>query len=404
MQTKRRHLFSKVNISGLIITAAFIGPGTVTTATLVGAQSAYQLVWLLVFAVGATYILQEMASRLGQASQQGLSQAIMNSLPPVLLKGIIGLLIIIAIGIGNAAYEGGNITGAALGLSSSIGGSITTWVLILGISAIGLLVSAKYKLVEKFLVALVALMSLVFITLMFYAGVNYALLAEGLTVDVAAFSQWSLALAIIGTTIVPYNLFLHAGLSAKQAKQLPTNNIQRGLNTSLLASIGLGGLVTFAILSSSVTAFFVTSTAVTNGNIGQQLQPLLGDSANLIFGLGLFSAGLTSAITAPLAAAYAIAGIFNWQAKLSDKRFLAIALSIVVLGMFSASLGFKPLSLIILAQTANALLLPISVILLVWVCNKPNLMGKCTNTVVTNVLALIVVVLVLVLAGAKLLN
>jgi manganese transport protein len=396
----------RAGIKGLIITAAFIGPGTVTTATLVGAQTGYALVWLLIFAICATFVLQEMASRLGSVTGIGLSEAIMAEISKPAIKWIIGALIVAAIGIGNAAYEGGNITGAALGLSASFGGDIQFWSLSLGSLALLLLISGHYTIVER---CLVVIMSVVFITLMILVGVDTSLLTKGLMLQSPILSNTALALAIIGTTIVPYNLFLHAGLSAhdKQKDSSSVNlsakevNQQRG---QLFASIGIGGLVTFAILSSSVTAFYVTQIAVDPSNISSQLTPLLGQQAGLFFGIGLFAAGLTSAITAPLAAAYAISGLLGWQAKLQDLRFKLTAIAIVATGTLVASIGLKPIALILIAQTSNAFLLPISVILLVWVCNQKSLMGEHKNGVFANAGAAIVVCLVLGLAAYKLLS
>lgn len=397
----------RAGVKGLIIAAAFIGPGTVTTATLVGAQTGYALAWLLVFAVLATFILQEMASRLGTVSGMGLSQAIMISLQSRVLKYIIGALVIVAIGIGNAAYEGGNITGAALGLSASFGGPIEYWALSLGITAALMLLWGQYKVVEKCLIVLVAIMSIVFISLMFWVGINTALLSQGILLQAPILSHAALALALIGTTIVPYNLFLHAGLSAQDSQQKSaisaTSKKQiRQQNGQLFASIGIGGIVTFAILSSSVSAFFLTQIAVNPSNIASQLTPLLGQQATLFFGLGLFAAGLSSAITAPLAAAYAISGLFGWQANLQSTAFRLTALLIVIVGTFVASVGIKPISLILVAQTANALLLPISAVLLVWVCNRTALLGEHKNTRVTNISAGLVILLVVSLASYKL--
>ncbi|MDT0595502.1 NRAMP family divalent metal transporter [Glaciecola petra] len=392
----------RAGIRGLIIAAAFVGPGTVTTATLVGANTGYALVWLLVFAIVATYILQEMASRLGTISGKGLSEAIMYAVNNTLAKWILGALIVAAIGVGNAAYEGGNITGAALGLSENFGGSLNYWALGLGLTAFLLILTGHYKLVEKCLIALVLLMSIVFVALMIMVGINSKLLMQGVLLHQPIMNNTTLALAIIGTTIVPYNLFLHAGLSAQDANSSITQREMSQQKSQLFASIGLGGLVTFAILSSSVTAFFISQIDVDRSNIASQFAPILGDNAQLFFGLGLFAAGLTSAITAPLAAAYAICGLFSWTPNLSDIRFKLTALLIVITGTLVATLSIQPITLILLAQTANALLLPISAILLLWVCNKAGLLGDYTNSWLQNVLGAAVVCLVLLLAAVKL--
>lgn len=388
-------------IKGIIVTAAFIGPGTVTTASLVGAQLGYQLIWALLFALFATCTLQEMASRLGAVTKLGLSQAILSQYPSKFWRVFASILICTAIGIGNAAYEGGNLTGAALGLSASFGGGITLWALVLGILAALLLMSNRYQVIEKVLITLVAIMSLVFISLMIFARPDWTLLLSGLRLELSPFSNYALLLALIGTTIVPYNLFLHAGMSAKDAREgLEDKHAKVGL----FASIGVGGLVTFAVISSAATAFFATGIVMDKNNIASQLAPLLGDYASLFFALGLFSAGLSSAITAPLAASYAIAGVFNWRAELADWRFKAVSLIIVAAGILVSVSGIKPFVIIVVAQASNAVLLPVSAILLMLVCNHSKTMGAAKNSTVNNIAAAVVIVTVLLLAFYKLLG
>ena len=100
---------------GIVVAAAFIGPGTVTTATIAGAGFGYTLLWAILFSILATIVLQEMSARLGIVSQLGVGQAIRQKLQSPILKWFAFILVIGAILIGNAAYEAGNITGDVLG-------------------------------------------------------------------------------------------------------------------------------------------------------------------------------------------------------------------------------------------------------------------------------------------------
>ena len=98
-----------------MIAAAFIGPGTVTTASLAGASYGTTLLWAILFSIAATVILQEMTVRLGVIGRLGLGEAIRKKFTTSWIRIIVSILIIGAILIGNAAYEAGNITGAVLG-------------------------------------------------------------------------------------------------------------------------------------------------------------------------------------------------------------------------------------------------------------------------------------------------
>ena len=125
-----------------LVTAAFIGPGTVITASLAGANFGYSLIWALLFSVFASLVLQEMAARLGIVTQQGLGENIRASFSNPSIRILTILLVTSAIVIGNSAYQSGNIAGAALGLSSLFSENVvsgisnaTLWPVLIGLIA-----------------------------------------------------------------------------------------------------------------------------------------------------------------------------------------------------------------------------------------------------------------------------
>lgn len=380
---------------GLLVTAAFIGPGTVTTASIAGASYGYALVWALLFSVLATFVLQEMASRLGLITGSGLAEALRQSFKTPVVRYLAIGLVVAAIGIGNGAYQAGNLTGAALGLSSAVGGSISIWSVVLGIFAGLLLAMGRYKVLERTLIFLVLSMSLVFVSTMFIAQPDWSAFASGLLSPSLPSGATLTVIALIGTTVVPYNLFLHASIVARnrEADAEPADKLRANRVDSSL-SIGLGGLVTLAVMSCAASAFFASGSTLSSGNIATQLEPLLGDFAQYFFALGLFAAGLSSAITAPLAAAYAVSGALGWQTNLNDKKFKAIWLTVLVAGVLFASIGVKPLVAILFAQAANGLLLPIIAVFLLWVMNQSQLLGQHRNGWLANGVGSIVVLTV----------
>ena len=134
--------------------------------------------------------------------------------------------------------------------------------------------------------------------------------------------------------------------------------------------------------------------------MAKALTPLLGSWATVIFGIGLFAAGFTSAITAPLAAAFASSGILGWGEDMKKNRFKVIWLVVLLFGVVAVcTLGASPTEIILFAQAANAFLLPITAILLLVVCNNKNVMGKYKNGVVLNILAVVVIAVFLFIAA-----
>lgn len=149
---------------GALVAAAFIGPGTVTTCSKSGASSGYTLLWAMLFSTIATMIFQEMAARLGIATQKGLGENIREKVTNSLFRIIAVIIVITAIFIGNTAYETGNLTGGIMGITTvapSVPKSIIA--LIVGMGAFLLLWSGSYKRIEKILTALVLVMSFTFI-------------------------------------------------------------------------------------------------------------------------------------------------------------------------------------------------------------------------------------------------
>lgn len=375
---------------GLLVAAAFIGPGTVTTASVVGASTGYALLWALVFSIFATIILQEMSARLGIVSREGLGEALRTTFDSPVVKVVSVLLIVTAITFGNAAFETGNITGAALGLETIFGLPTQVWAVAVGLGAFALLASGAYKLIERVLVGLVILMSVVFVVtaVLVLRPADLGNILAGIFAPGIPEGSLLTAVALIGTTVVPYNLFLHASsVQEKWSEDVPTGRALSESRFDTTLSIILGGVITLAVISTAAAAFFERGIEITDaGQMAGQLEPLLGPLAKYFFALGLFAAGLTSAITAPLAAAYATSGALGWERNLSGLRFRAVWALVLVVGTVLAVLGTNPVAAILFAQAANGVLLPIVVLFLLFAMNRSNLLGDFKNGIIGNVL------------------
>lgn len=191
---------------GAMVAAAFIGPGTVTTASVTGAAFGYALLWTIAFSIIATIVLQEMSARLGLVSGEGLGEALRERFDNQLVEYASIILVVGAIGVGTAAYEAGNILGGAAGLATITGIGSTTWGVVIGLVAGALLFTGRYKLIERALVGLVILMSLSFVASAILIGPDLGAIASGFVIGIPSGSLY-LITGLIGTTIVGYNLF-----------------------------------------------------------------------------------------------------------------------------------------------------------------------------------------------------
>ena len=391
---------------GILISAAFIGPGTVTVCSLAGVNFGYSLLWALFISIFACIVLQEMSARLGLITGKGLSECIREELKNPAIRIIILSLIFSAIVIGNAAYEAGNITGAVLGMeavftsfSFKIGAlNINIWSALIGAIAFILLFLGSYKKLEKIFIALVLLMSIAFILTAFLTSPDLSEILSGFIPG--SFDTGLLTIiALVGTTVVPYNLFLHASLVSEKWNGKKHLGVVR---KELIFSLILGGLVSMAIVICAAASNIERIEDA--GDLAAGLQPLFGSSATVFLAIGLLAAGITSSITAPLAAAYVVKGCLGWKGGMQSKKFKMVWMIIIFLGVIFSSLGIKPVEIIQFAQIANGLVLPVIAIFLFWIVNQRSVLGEDKNNIFQNIIGLVVIALAMFLGVKSIFN
>tara|TARA_B100000768_G_scaffold38041_1_gene36691 strand:- start:4097 stop:5320 length:1224 start_codon:yes stop_codon:yes gene_type:complete len=388
---------------GPLVAAAFIGPGTVTLCSIAGLNFGFSILWALLLSVIATLVLQEMAARLGVISQKGLSEVITNEIKNPITKNIVITLILLAIVIGNAAYEAGNISGGVLGLEAVFGEKylsvfeidINFYSLLLGLIAFCILFIGNYKILERSLIFLVIIMSISFIITAIITKPDLVLLMKGLFIPKFPEGSILIIIGLIGTTVVPYNLFLHASLVKEKWKNI--NDLKFARNDTIIAIV-LGGIISMCIVISS--ASLNINSIDSAADLAKGIEPLYGVNSKYILAIGLFSAGITSAITAPLAAAYVVSGCLGWTVSMKDVKFKLVWMSILLIGVLSSSSGLKSIEIIKFAQIANGILLPVIAGLLIWIVNKESVLGKFKNSKWQNLIG-ITILIITVFLGLK---
>ena len=305
---------------GFVIVGSFIGPGTVTSCTLAGATYGFTLFWCVVFSVIAVIVMQGMAARIGIITQEGLAENMKHDFADrPLLRNILCGLVIIAITIGGLAYMGGDLTGTAMGASALTGVPTRIMAPILGVIVLIVLlfVGDAVKYLEKLLSVCVTLMAIVFLMTMLIVRPNFGELLRGCIPTVPKGGLMT-CLSLIGTTVVPYNMFLHAASAQRTwhtKEELPL--CMFGTTVPMI----IGGVITGSIMITS--AVVMRGMSVNNAmDMAVQLEGTLGRFAQPFMALGLLSAGISSALCSPISVSYVLAGLFDWKTDGSDKRFL----------------------------------------------------------------------------------
>ena len=381
---------------GALIAAAFIGPGTVTLCTIAGASFGYSLIWAILLSTFSTIVLQEMSLRIGLITKMNLAEVIRINIKSKFINRLFLLLIICSILIGNAAYEAGNITGASLGISAILNSESINYIpIFIGLIAFIILYQGNYKILERFPVLLVLIMSISFFITAIMTKPNIESLLNGILSPELNSSNIMVVLGLVGTTVVPYNLFLHSSLVSE--KWGSSNKLKVARFESFF-SILIGGLISLSII---ITAASVNNKDV-NGviDLAKGLEPLYGKFAIYFLGIGLFASGITSSITAPLAAAYVAKSCFDWDDSLKSQKFRAIWIIILFSGVIVSMVELNPIEIIKFAQFSNSLLLPIIAIILLWLINNKSIISKRYRYKFQNIIGSIIVILSIIL-GAK---
>ena len=381
---------------GALIAAAFIGPGTVTLCTIAGASFGYSLIWAILLSIFSTIVLQEMSLRIGLITKMNLAEVIRINIKSKFINRLFLVLIICSILIGNAAYEAGNITGASLGISAILNSESINYIpIFIGLIAFIILYQGNYKILERFLVLLVLIMSISFFITAIMTKPNIESLLNGILSPELNSNNIMVVLGLVGTTVVPYNLFLHSSLVSE--KWGSSNKLKVARFESFF-SILIGGLISLSII---ITAASVNNKDV-NGviDLAKGLEPLYGKFAIYFLGIGLFASGITSSITAPLAAAYVAKSCFDWDDSLKSQKFRAIWIIILFSGVIASMVELNPIEIIKFAQFSNSLLLPIIAIILLWLINNKSIISQRYRYKFQNILGSVIFILSIIL-GAK---
>ncbi len=277
------------------------------------------------------------------------------------------------------------------GMVGLFGSEINILSVLVAFLLISIILYGSYNLFEKALIGLVFIMSITFIVTAILSKPDLTDIFKGLIPRIND-GNFVYVIGLIGTTVVPYNLFLHSYVAKKKWKS------EKEYKSSIVdtcLSIFIGGVISTAIIITSAGARgLIDGNEVKNAiDIGRQLSPFLGDFSKYFISIGLLSAGITSSITAPVATSYALSSIFNYKPEWKNKNFKLVSVVVIIIGTVSSSISYNPIYIIKLAQFVNGLFLPVIGISLLWAVNQSSFLGKNVNTRSYNGIGILIIIL-----------
>ena len=386
MRRRRVALAAFLAVVGPGVITGFAGneAGGVTTYSAVGAHFGFSLLWLLLVASIGLGVIQEMCSRMGLVTGQGLSDLIRERFG---VRWTILAMIVLIIA------NGSNVVAEYAGIAASVELLGVPRIISVPLAALAvwtLVVFFSYRFVERVLFVLV-LAFLAYPISVFILRPDWPVVMSGFIPSVPTSpSALVFALALVGTTITPYLLFYMQASVVDKGVDRQSATYAR---VDVFLGAALAGLFAFFIIVVTGTVLHPAGIQVSSAEAAAKaLVPLAGASAGLLFAVGLCGASLLGAVVMPLSTSYAICEALGWESGISKNFreapvFMSLFTLLLVLGAFVVLIpGISLIPLIISAQIANGVLLPIVLIFILRLATDRRLMGPAVNGRTTTIL------------------
>jgi Mn2+/Fe2+ NRAMP family transporter len=393
---------------GLIATSAGNDAGGIATYSQAGAKFGYELIWVMVILTVSFGVVQEMCARLGAATGRGLLDLIRERFGIAWALFAVVVILIANGGVTVSEFVGIGAAMELLGVSKYVAiplGAILIWYLV---------IFGSYANVEKILL----LMTLVFFAYpiaAFMAHPNWREVARGAFIPTFRSdpAYIFLVVGLLGTTITPYiQIFQQSSLVEKGVarRHYGPERIDAyvGAVFSNLMSISM-------IIATAATLYVVGKRDIqTAADAARALEPVVGNAATVLFGIGLLGATLLAGAVLPLATAYAVSEAFGVPKGVNldfrrGKVFFSLFTALIVVGVVLALIPNVPvMKLLVGVQVLNGLLLPIILVFILLLINDKRLTGDLKNNRRNNVLGFGTLILitsaVVIMLGSQLLE
>ncbi len=353
-------------------------PG-IATYSVAGAEFGYSVLWLLWPTLVLLIVVQEICARMGIATSKGLADLIRESF------GIrITALLMLALLVTNFANTMAQFAGVAeaarlFGLSPYIAvpvGAALIWLLVL---------RGSYEVVERiFLVA--CLVYLAYPISGILARPDWGHVMQQSVTPAFRFTDAYLLIAvgIVGATVAPWMQFYLQASVVEKGTRAQSYGLARW-------DVIIGGffaviVVFFIVIACSATLHAAGARITTAGQAAAALRPLAGESAAVLFAVGLMNAALFAASILPLSTAYVICEGIGWERGVGRSfreapHFYLLFTGLIVLGAGLVLIPGAPLlRILLLSQVMNGLLLPAVLVLMLVLAGRRSLMGELANS------------------------
>jgi manganese transport protein len=380
---------------GIITAALVFGPSKMTITSKLGAVYGYSLLWIVVVAIFFMTIFTTMSARIGVATQQSLLSTIRRKW---------GKAAAIAIGLGvffvTTSFQAGNSIGVGISIAEANGTSPVIWIVVFNVIGIALLFFRSfYKVLEKLMIFLVALMLFAFVTTLFLAKPSLAGVAGGL-VPAIPVGSLGLVIAFTASCFSIVGAFYQSYLVQERIKLNP--EIKETNSNSITGIFILGAMSAIVLICAAAVLHPKGIPVASASDMAKALEPLFGQYAATLFLTGLFGAAFSSLVGNATVGGTLLGDALGYGSQLDAKavRYL-IALVMIIGAVIAIVFGKLPLELIVFAQSVTIFLVPFIGIAMYAIANDGRIMGAYKNSLPVKIAGGLGLLILVFLAGSN---
>ncbi len=379
---------------GLLVTVGFIDPGNWASNIAAGSEFGYELLWMVTLSTVMLIILQHNVAHLGIVTGLCLSEATTTYMNKYLSRGI--LISAMGASISTSLAE---ILGGAIALNMMFNLPLILGTIIIWIFVSIMLLTNSYKRIEKLIIGFVSIIGFAFLYELLLIDTPWIETAKGWVIPSIPEGAIVIVMSVLGAVVMPHNLFLHSEIIQSRQWNLKEEKVRKKqlkyefLDT--LFSMIIGWAINSAIIILAAATFFKNKIQVSElGEAKTLLEPLLGNSAGLVFAIALLFSGVASTITSGMAGGTIFAGVFGEPYDIKDKHTkigIGISLFCAVIIILLIKNPFKGL---IISQMVLSIQLPFTIFTQIYLTSSKKVMGKYANSISTTILLLIIGIIV----------
>lgn len=365
---------------GLLVTVGFIDPGNWASNMAAGSQFGYSLLWVVTLSTIMLIVLQHNAALLGIATGMCLAEATSRFLPRLLGRAILGTAYLACVATAMAEVLGG-----AVALQMLFGLPLRFGCVVVAAASMTMLLTSSYKQAERWIIAFVSVVGLSFLAELAMVEVDWPRAAVSWATPSMPAGSTATVVSILGAVVMPHNLFLHSEIIQSmhfegRGQKVVEERLRYELLDTLF-SMGIGWAINSAMVILAATTFFSRGVVVEDlAAAAATLSPIVGPASSVIFAVALLFAGLSSSVTAGMAAGTVTAGMFGEEYDIHD-RHSSIGVALCFAGAVSACLCVEDaFAGLVWSQALLSLQLPVTVFLLIRLTSSRKVMGRYANS------------------------